>query len=110
MKIENSGGAAELTIGLNGHSTLATETLPVPAGYAGWLTLPGSLLGVSEFSVSTTPSTGPLLVRGLRVSGQDNLNWPWDQGVSLKVLNSHEPDQADQVWLSTSNMADDARP
>jgi hypothetical protein len=107
VKIENSGGAAELAILFKGHSTLAAETLPVPAGYSGWLTLPRSLLGVSEFSVSTTPSTGPLLVRGLRVSGQDNLYWPWDQGVSLKVLNSHEPNQADQVWLSTSNMADE---
>jgi hypothetical protein len=59
-------------------------SLPVEANTAAWLEIPGSQsLLTSGFTMEVAGPSG-LELAGLRLSEDQSLNWPWDQGISFE--------------------------
>jgi hypothetical protein len=106
IRLKNKGGEAMLEIRSVEGSAPWREELSVPAGYAGWLPLPGGLSGRSEFSLTAGPDGGRLRVEGLRILGEAGTNWPWERGVRLRAIDPERPGQIVTVELTISGLAE----
>jgi hypothetical protein len=106
LQLENPGPAAEIEVGSDLEGVPQSEVLIVPAGYSGWLPLPAWLVGRAEFTLTAAAEGVRLRMGGLRVDGDDSLNWPWERGIRLRVDDPERPGETVSVNLSLEAFAE----
>jgi len=105
IRLENVGQETMLEVQSVGTSEPRSEQLRVPAGFAGWLSLPEWLAGLPGFSLTTAAGDSRLRVKGLRIEGETDLNWPWERGVVLRAVDPDQPGEQVAVDLTISDYA-----
>lgn len=98
LYIDNPGAAARIIV----RSAAPRQTLDqidVAAGWSGWLASVGGLSSADEITLEVV--AGPVQIRGIRSSDDHSLNWPWDQGINLSILQP-QTDSAVEVNFDSS--------
>ena len=106
LLLENPGPAVGLEVDSDEGGVQQREGIAVPAGYSGWLPLPAWLAGRSDFTLTATPESGRLRMGGLRLEGDDTLQWPWERGIRLRTEDPDRPGETVSVDLSLDAFAE----
>ncbi|MFQ5646952.1 MAG: hypothetical protein ACE5GM_08490 [bacterium] len=85
--LENRGDEAVIELAFPDKQSPKTIRFKVPPRFTGWLQAPADNRPPADnFLITVIRKNVHVRLKGLRLSKDKGLNWPWDQGVSLKML------------------------
>jgi hypothetical protein len=68
--------------------------ITIPANTTNWFSIPDSEdIFVNSIAISCGNNPQKLTLEGLRIHGNNQLNWPWDQGVFIKIRKTTNPNE-----------------
>lgn len=81
LLIDNPAGAAEIM--LLDDENGSQSVISVPANTAGWFQSDELSAETRELVIKVDGRDAPLLLRGIRLGDNVDLDWPWEQGIAL---------------------------